>query len=68
MQNFFSTGRRRFVTRGGVVKYIAKNMGANMVENLERGPFGVFRGTILNGGGHAVAPPKEATVLYFIDL
>ena len=71
MQNFFSTGRRRFLTggKGGlVVKSMAKNMGANMVENLERGPFGVFRGTILNGGRPHSRPPKEATVLYYIDL
>ena len=68
MQNFFSTWRRIFLTRGMVVKNMAKNMGANMAEILERGPFGVFRGTILNGGGHTVAPPKDATVLYYIDL
>ena len=48
MQNFFSTGRRSFLT--GVVKNMAKNMRANMGENLERGPFGTFKGTILNGG------------------
>ena len=29
---------------------MAKNMGANMAEILERGPFGTFKGTILNGG------------------
>ena len=65
MQNFFSTGRRMFLTGGGCfVKNMAKNMGANIAENLERGPFGVFRGTILNWGGHTVAPPqKGATVL-----
>ena len=58
MQKFFSTGRRRFLTGGGgVVKNMAKNMGANIAENLKRGPFGVFRGTILNEGGHTVAPP-----------
>ena len=34
-----------------VGKNMAKNMGANMAENLERGPFGTFKGTILNGGG-----------------
>ena len=49
MQNFFSTGRRSFFT-GGVVENMAKNMRANMGENLERGPFGTFKGTILNGG------------------
>ena len=45
-------------------------MWANMAENLEKGPFGVFRGTILNGGGrpHSRPPPKDATVLYYIDL
>ena len=53
MQISFSTGRRSFLTRGGggVVENMAKNMGANIAENLERGPFGVFKGTILNGGG-----------------
>ena len=51
MQNFFSTGRRSFLTGGGgVVENMAKNMGANMAEILERGPFGTFKGTILNGG------------------
>ena len=50
MQNFFSTERRSFLTGGGVVKNMAKNMRANMGENLERGPFGTFKGTILNGG------------------
>ena len=48
MQNFFSTGRRSFLTGGD--KNMVKNMGTNMAENLERGPFGVFKGTILNGG------------------
>ena len=41
-------------------------MVANMAENLERGPFDVFRGTILKGGGHTVAPLK--TPLYCIIL
>ena len=54
MQNFFSTGRRSFLTGGGggggVVENMAKNMGANMAEILERGPFGTCKGTILNGG------------------
>ena len=49
MQNFFSTGRRSFLT-GGVVKNMAENMRANMGENLERGTFDTFKGTILNGG------------------
>ena len=43
MQNFFSTGRRRFLTGGRVAKNMAKNMGANMAENLE-GDLLVFLG------------------------
>ena len=49
---------------------MAKNMVANMAENLERGPFGGFKGTILNGGRpHSrPPPPTDVTVLYYIDL
>ena len=45
---FFLNGEAEFLNRG-VVKNMAKNMRANMGENLERGPFGTFKGTILNG-------------------
>ena len=70
MQNFFSTGRRSFLTGGGggcLVKNMSKNMGANMAENLEKGPFGVFRGTILNKGRPHSRPPLK-TPLYCIIL
>ena len=46
---------------------MAKNMGTNMAENLERGPFGVFKGTILIGGSHTVARPLK-TPLYCVTL
>ena len=72
----FLNGEAEFLNGGGVVKNMAKNknMGANMAESLERGPFGVFKGTILNGGGgggiartHSRPPPpkrRHCTVLY----
>ena len=56
MQNYFSTGMRSFLTKGGgMVKNNAKIMGANMAE--KQGTFGVFKGTFLNGGRLHNRPP-----------
>ena len=65
MQNFFSTG-------AVMVKNMAKKHGANRAENLERGPFGVFRCTILNGVADTQSLPLKTPLrcillIYNID-
>ena len=65
MLNFFSTGRRSFLTGGWL-----KTWGQTWLKP-EGGPFGVFKGTILNSERAAATQsplPKDATVLYYIVL
>ena len=47
MAKLFLNGEAEFLNGGG---RFVKNMAKIMGENLERGPFGTFKGTILNGG------------------
>ena len=68
MQNFFSAGRRSFLTGGGMaLKTWLKTWGQTLANMAERGPFGVFKGTILNEGVPHKRPPLK-TPLYRIML